>query len=133
MIEIHEDLQALLQDAMGLAALDVDDEADAAGIVLERGIVETLLRRQTRPARTTPFSAAAHACFPSPVFNSRSSGRCANAPLGIVKTLIQQESAARLSASPGVLRRRPVEYNPEDRGHITEVDTCVNAPASPRS
>jgi len=30
---------------MGLAALDVHDEADAAGVVLECRIVETLLRR----------------------------------------------------------------------------------------
>ena len=59
-IEIHEDLQALLHDLVGLAALDVDDEADAAGVVLELRIVETLLRRQTGPAGLAPFSAAAH-------------------------------------------------------------------------
>jgi hypothetical protein len=60
MIEIHEDLQALLQDAMRFAALDVDDEADATSLVLERRIVQTLFRRQSRPAGPIPFSAAAH-------------------------------------------------------------------------
>jgi hypothetical protein len=59
-IEIHEDLQALLQDAVGLAALDVDHEADAAGVVLERRVVQALLRRQSRPAGSAPFTAAAH-------------------------------------------------------------------------
>ena len=37
----NEDLQALLQDAVGLAALDVDDEADAAGVVLVGRIIES--------------------------------------------------------------------------------------------
>ena len=34
MVEVLEDLQALLDDAVRLAALDVGDEADAAGVVL---------------------------------------------------------------------------------------------------
>ena len=45
MIKIGEDLQALLEDLVGLAALDVDDEADSAGIVFKPRIVEPLLHR----------------------------------------------------------------------------------------
>ena len=42
MIEVAQHLDGLLQDAVRLAALDVDDEADAAGLVLEPRIVEPL-------------------------------------------------------------------------------------------
>ena len=45
MVEIAQDLDGLLQDLVGLAALHVDDEADAAGVVLELRIVETLFAR----------------------------------------------------------------------------------------
>ena len=45
MIEIAQHLNGLLQDTMGLAALDVDDEAHAAGLVLEPRVVEPLLSR----------------------------------------------------------------------------------------
>ena len=44
-VQIREDLQALLQDRVRFAALDVDDEADAAGVMLEGGVVQTLLRQ----------------------------------------------------------------------------------------
>ena len=139
-IEIGEDLQALLQDPVRFAALDVDDEADAAGVVLERRIVQTLLRRQTRPARTAPLGAA-HVlpvlCIQSAVLIRRRPSDPPTLRPAAVKSLIQQDSAARLRAADarcnGALRRRPVEYNPEDRSHITEVDTCVNARPSPRS
>src|SRR5205085_757030 len=42
MIEVHQDLQPLLDDLMGLASLDIDDEANAAGVVFELRIVKTL-------------------------------------------------------------------------------------------
>ena len=42
MVEIDQNLQALLEDVMRLSVLHVGDEADAAGIVLLRRIVETL-------------------------------------------------------------------------------------------
>ncbi len=45
MIEVAQHLDGLLQDAMRLAALDVDDEAHAAGLVLEPRVVEPLLSR----------------------------------------------------------------------------------------
>ena len=48
MVEIDQDLQALLEDLVRLAVLHVGDEADAAGIVLVRGIVEPLRARQQR-------------------------------------------------------------------------------------
>ena len=48
MIEIDEDLQALLQDVVRLAVAHVGDEADAAGIMLPGRIVETLGARQER-------------------------------------------------------------------------------------
>ena len=41
MQQVDQDLQRLLHDRVRLAALDVDDEADAAGVVLVLGIVET--------------------------------------------------------------------------------------------
>ena len=43
----------LLEDPMRPAALDVDDEADAAGVVLEARIVESLReRRADTPVRS---------------------------------------------------------------------------------
>jgi hypothetical protein len=48
MVEIMQDLQALLHDGVGLAVLHVGDEADAAGIFLEGGIVEPLALRHRR-------------------------------------------------------------------------------------
>ena len=48
MVEVDEDLQSLFQDRMRLAVLHVGDEADAAGVALVRGIVETLRARRQR-------------------------------------------------------------------------------------
>ena len=42
MVEVLEDLQALLDDLVALLALDVGDEADAAGVVLVVRVVQTL-------------------------------------------------------------------------------------------
>ncbi len=42
-IEVAQHLDGLLEDAVRFAALDVDDEAHAAGLVLEPRVVETLL------------------------------------------------------------------------------------------
>ncbi len=104
-IEVHQDLQALLQDAVGFAALDVDDEADAAGVMLERRIVQTLLGRQTRPARTAPLGAA-HV-LPRPLYSiQRARIRSAYTAPGSVKALIQQDSAARLRAADARCKER---------------------------
>ncbi len=46
MFEVAENLQAILDGLVRLLALDIGDEADAAGILVERGVVETL--RQAR-------------------------------------------------------------------------------------
>ena len=46
MFEIAEDGERVLDQFMRGAALDVGDEADSAGILLERGIVKALRRRQ---------------------------------------------------------------------------------------
>ena len=46
MFEVREDLEGLDDDLVRGAALDVDDEAEAAGVVFERGIVEPLPRGQ---------------------------------------------------------------------------------------
>ena len=43
---LQQDGERVLDDLVRLAALDVGDEADAAGILVERGIVEALRRRQ---------------------------------------------------------------------------------------
>ncbi len=42
MLEVEQDGQRILDDLVRLAALDVGDEADAAGILVERGIVEAV-------------------------------------------------------------------------------------------
>jgi len=39
-VEVLEDLQALLDDGVRPVALDVGDEADAAGVVLVCGVVQ---------------------------------------------------------------------------------------------
>ena len=41
-LEVLEDAQSALDDVVRLAVLQVGDEADAAGVVLVRGIVKTL-------------------------------------------------------------------------------------------
>ena len=48
MLEIDEDRERILDDLVGLAPLDVGDEADAAGILVERGIVEAARLRHAR-------------------------------------------------------------------------------------
>ena len=44
--QVDEDLDSLEDDLVGLAALDVDDEADAAGVALGARVVETLRGRK---------------------------------------------------------------------------------------
>jgi hypothetical protein len=48
-IEVLEHLNRLLQDLVRLSTLDIDHETDAAGVVLEPGIVKALLGRQPGP------------------------------------------------------------------------------------
>jgi hypothetical protein len=44
MVKIAQDLESLFQNAVGLAAMHVDDETNAACIVFKSGVVESLLR-----------------------------------------------------------------------------------------
>ncbi len=46
MIEVHENLQAIRHELMGFFALHVDDEADAARVMLELRIVKSLFHRR---------------------------------------------------------------------------------------
>ncbi len=48
MLEIGQNRQRLLDGGVRAAPLDVDDKADAAGVVFEGGIVETLLGREAK-------------------------------------------------------------------------------------
>jgi hypothetical protein len=48
-IEIVQDLQTLTDDLVRLFALHVANEADAASVVLKLRVIETLLRRWTKP------------------------------------------------------------------------------------
>ena len=67
MVEVPQHLDRLLQDVVRFAALDVDDEADAAGLVLEPRIVKTLLCRLPRAATRVALLSAAfvlHDQFP---------------------------------------------------------------------
>ena len=50
-IEVGEHLERIGDDLMRFPALHIDDEADAAGIMLKRGIVEALLAGRTREGR----------------------------------------------------------------------------------
>ena len=51
MFEVAQNVDRVVDDLMRLAALDVGDEADAAGILFEGGIVKSLGRRT--PAELT--------------------------------------------------------------------------------
>ena len=46
MVEVEQDLQALADDAMGLPALDIGHEADAARVVLVAWVVKSLFLGQ---------------------------------------------------------------------------------------
>ena len=68
MVEIVQDLQGLRDDGMAGAVLQVGDESDPASVLLTRGIVEALRRREAgiggndagnRPRRVDPCSATA--------------------------------------------------------------------------
>lgn len=48
MIEIDENLQRVRDQLMILASLDVHHEAQTTGVVLELGIIQTLLRRRAK-------------------------------------------------------------------------------------
>ena len=48
-VQVQQHLQGLLNDGVGLPALDVDHEAHAAGLVLELRIVQALLGRRSCP------------------------------------------------------------------------------------
>jgi hypothetical protein len=48
MVEVLEDLDALLDDGVRFLALDVHDEADAAGVMLELRVIEALLWRRAQ-------------------------------------------------------------------------------------
>src|SRR3954469_1499112 len=52
MIEVHQDLETLSDDFMGLAPLHIHDETDTAGVMLVLGIVKTLFGR--RPCEGAP-------------------------------------------------------------------------------
>ena len=49
-----EDQQALLDDGMALLVLDMGDEADAAGVVLVGGVVETLALGEDHHVSSNP-------------------------------------------------------------------------------
>jgi hypothetical protein len=51
MVEVLQDLDALLDDGVRFLALDVHDEADAAGVMLELRVIEALLCRRPESNR----------------------------------------------------------------------------------
>ena len=55
MVQVPEHLQRLLNDLVRLLAFDVDHEADAAGFVFEKGIIEALLASQAVRFRVRVF------------------------------------------------------------------------------
>jgi hypothetical protein len=77
-IQVCEHLQGLLQDAVRFAAFDIDDETDAARIVLERRVVQALLRRKAGPA-PAPFVGRTHSGLPHRINDFRRSRPVASA------------------------------------------------------
>jgi hypothetical protein len=65
MVQVLQNLQALLNDRMRALAFDVRDKPDAAGIVLELRPVEALLRNLRRPLYRSPFTVIGHSDAPS--------------------------------------------------------------------
>ena len=57
-IQVQQHLQRLLNDGMGLPALDIDHEPHAAGLVLELRVVKTLFGRRTGSLRLTAIAFA---------------------------------------------------------------------------
>ena len=66
-VEVLQDLDRVAQDLVGLTALDVHHEADAAGIALELGIVEALLAGAGGADRGSADGGIIHIyCAPNP-------------------------------------------------------------------
>jgi hypothetical protein len=64
-VEVRQNLQALLKNLVRFAALGIHDKADAAGIVLIRRVVQPLLFGSGGPQGTAPFSSSrAHVGLP---------------------------------------------------------------------
>ena len=55
MIEVHQNLQRVAHQLVGFLALHVDDEAEAAGVVLKLRIVKSLFRRRGNQGSRVPF------------------------------------------------------------------------------
>src|SRR5690606_25799898 len=58
MLEVFENLQAVFNDLVRLAPLDVGDEADAAGVALEARVVHAAGGRQARIETANGFGLA---------------------------------------------------------------------------
>ena len=131
MVEVLEDLQALLDDRVRLAARDVGDEADAAGVVLVRRArtgpaaprhVHFCLRRHAprvsvsptacpdsaiedeeyRSAAIPPLPRAAQRCGPRPARRGRSATNCTSTVIWLL-TGVPPPSRAR--SGPSRMRR----------------------------
>ena len=57
-VQVQQDLQGLLNDGMGLPALDVGHESHAAGLVLELRVVQALFGRRAGPLRPAALALA---------------------------------------------------------------------------
>ena len=55
MVQIHQHCERLAHDLIGFPAFDVDHEANAAGLVLVAGIVQTLFGGITRVFHKAAF------------------------------------------------------------------------------
>jgi hypothetical protein len=53
MVQIDQDLQALADDVIRLSALDIRNEANAAGVMLVPGIIKTLRFGQSHIFRSS--------------------------------------------------------------------------------
>ena len=125
MLEVLEDLQPVLDDAVGLAVVQVDDEADAAGVALVQRVVEAAARsrrragervwppgegshRRSQPLRSVPQSSP---CYPR--LPRRRAARRPGQPVGLTSAAPHQAFNHRLAACG---RPKPVLPSPANRG-----------------
>ena len=62
-IEVEQNLQALADDVVGLATLDVDNKADTARIVFVAWVVKSLLFRRSRQICSSPRARIPPGCL----------------------------------------------------------------------
>ena len=124
--QIAQDAQPILDDLVRLAALDVGDEADAAGVLVERRIVKTLRRRRAGigVGGTRSRSVAAMRRDTAP------DKSCSVPILAVPSCLAGSQASGAFSASAG--RGRRADRNHREKGSLVRLIAAVAAPVGRR-